>query len=430
MKRPYKEGDWFRIPLDSACDAVGLIARACRSRLFGYFFAVPADATPSHDELRSLRLQDAATCALFGGAAIEDARWPLIATSLRFDREAWPFPQFASRGAFGRTWSLRVYDPQTMQTVATQPSSEADAAGLPDARFSNAQELETLLRERICSISPPQPIAVAEVRSPLIPASLHVIARGGRVQFSEQLEDADLEQIARFIAANPEVELRVHGFARFDARMLQRFESLRSLILEVDALLHAEALSSLVQLRTMRLGAMDEPLPPEALAHLPQLRTLELHGGATSVESLDSLPAIETLALVDAGRVRIAELPCSGNLRDLTLAHMPVVAGDLTAMRSLARLELRDLPLHELPDFSRTESLRAVALRGVRRLRDLRPLAAAPHLRELRIERMPQLSVADFEPLRRMQRLRRVFIDVGSRQKEREIYRLLRGSGR
>lgn len=423
MKRRYKEGDWFRIPLDAAYDALGVIARACRSRLFGYFFALPAGAALSPEDLRSLRAIDAAACALFGGAPLEDARWPVVATSVRFDPDAWPFPQFVSRGAFARTWHVRTYDPDTMQAVAVDASTQARAAGLPDARFATAEELETLLRERICGAAPEQPLAIAEVRSPLDPGSLHVLARGGRVQFSELLDEADLDMIANFISEHPLVELRVHGIESFDLCALQRFRSLRSLLLDVPSVRNAHALVSLTQLRTLRIAAMRETIPFPAL---PQLRKLELHGKRAGTDLLHSLHALQSLTLSDAGRVRISEFGFAENLRELTLAHMPAMLDDIDALPALARLELRELALRELPDLSHNAALQSIALRGVRQLRDLRPLALAPALHELRIENMPQLGVADFEPLAAAAHLHAVNVDVGSRQKEREIYRLLR----
>jgi hypothetical protein len=420
MKRRYKEGDWFRVPLSGTHDAVGVIARACRSRLFAYFFAVPARTALSHDMLRKFHATQAALCALFGGAPLEDLRWPLIATSLHFDRTAWPFPEFGLRGAFARTWRIVAYDASTMQAARSESASEAQAAALPDARFATAGELEAQLRERICGVLPEKPVTIAEVRSPLDPESLRVLVRGGRVQFSESLDQADLDCLARFIAVHPDVELRVHGFERFDLRALQRFEALRSLILDVGHADGVEGLIALSQLSTLRTGARNI-LP--ALARLPRLRTLELRRGAAKIEAT----SLELLTLVDTDPPRLSDLPCAPNLRELTLAHMTPLIEDIGALPMLARLELRDLALRQLPDLSRNMNLRSVALRGVRHLRDLEPLTRAPQLAELRIERMPQLEVSDFARLAAQSRLHAI-VDVGSRQKEREINRLLRSA--
>lgn len=310
-----------------------------------------------------------------------------------------------------------------MQAVAVDASTQARAAGLPDARFATAEELESLLRERICGAAPEQPLAIAEVRSPLDPGSLDVLARGGRVQFSELLDEADLDIIANVISEHPLVELRVHGIESFDLCALQRFGYLRSLLLDVPSVRHAHALVSLTQLRTLRIAAMRETIPFPAL---PQLRKLELHGTRAGTDLLHSLHALQSLTLSDAGRVRVSEFGFAGNLRELTLAHMPAMLDDIDALPALARLELRELALRELPDLSHNAALQSIALRGVRQLRDLRRLALAPALHELRIENMPQLGVADFEPLAAAAHLHAVNVDVGSRQKEREIYRLLR----
>lgn len=423
MKRRYKEGDWIRIPLDGSQDALGIIARGCRSRLFGYFFAVSAEHVPSHEELKTLSAADAAACALFGGAPLEDARWRIVATSVPFDRGAWPFPQFVSRGAFGRTWSVRTYDPESMQTARTEPA-DASAHNLPEAHFAGADELEALLRERICGVAPAQPLAVYQTGGAIEREGLQLLARGGRIQFDEALTGAQLDVLAAFIAEHPEVELRVHS-STFDLVRLQRFGALRSLVIDVATACNSGALQALQDLRRLRIGAMAERLPLDALHALPKLRALELAGRKADLAGVAACAELESLTLVDAPPLHPAHLRSAPHLRELTIAHGRVHLEELTALPSLTKLELRDLRLTELPDFSKNAQLQTIVLRNIRTLRDLRPLTTAPALRELRMERMPQLEVWDFEPLAAGAKLHSVAVDAGSRRKNREIYRLL-----
>lgn len=427
MKRRYKEGDWIRIPLDASYDAVGVIARACRSRLFGYFFGVPSEYAPSHDDLKRLRAADAAACSLFGGAPLEDARWEIVATSVPFDRGAWPFPQFASRGAFGRTWSVRTYDPASMQTVRSDAAESAVARELPDARFAVADELEALLRERICGVVPSEPLAIYEAGETVEEAGLQLLERGGRLQLGPAVSDASLDRAAAFIADHPEVELRVHGASgdAFDLANLRRFGSLRFLILEVRAA-NGAALASLQELRRLRVGQQAQMLRLDALAALPQLRELELRGPSTDLEGVRACPALESLTLVDTPPLRFSALASALRLRELVIAHGKTDLSEIGALPALTRLELRSLALRALPDLSANAALRSLVLRNVRGLRDLAPLTLAPALRELRVEGMPQLDVWDFEPLATAAQLRSAVIDVASRRKSREIYRLLR----
>jgi hypothetical protein len=427
VKRRYKEGDWLRIPLDAQHDAFGVIARACRSRLFGYFFALPADSTPTHDQLKALRSTDAVACSLFGGAALEDSRWNVIATSVPFDREAWPFPQFASRGAFGRTWTRRTYDPQTMQIVQTETIDEQHAAELPDARFATEHELEALLRERISGITPREPMAIYEVQPGFDPAGLHLLARGGRVQFSEMLAPNDLGVLAGFISQHPAVELRVHGFSTraFDLRSLSAFHTLHALTLDVKRLEHPNALTLLTGLRRLRIGPLEQAVRFESVAALPSLHALEVCGERADVSAAAACPALEELTLIDAPPVDFARFSSTLRLRELTIAHTVTSLEQLQKLPALARLELRDMTITNLPDLARSGALHALTLRNVTHLRDLAALTSAPALRELEIAGMPQLEVWDFEPLTKCRNLRRVTVDIGSRTKTREVYRML-----
>ena len=145
MKRRYKPGDWFRVPLGAGRAAIGIIAFADRSRLAGYFFGFAGD--PAHDAFRSLRSEHALLNAHFGGAPIEDRRWPLIATSLPFDESRWPRPPLRSG-------------------------------------FATAEQIEALLLGAMAGTSSQPPLHVREVRSRL-GGRLGELPAGTRVQLRE-----------------------------------------------------------------------------------------------------------------------------------------------------------------------------------------------------------------------------------------------------
>ncbi len=425
MKRIYKIGDWFRVPLLGAHDALGIITHACRSRLFGYFFPVDAARTPSFHELKALRADDAVACALFGGAGLEQARWTLVATSLPFDSTAWPFPQFASRGVFARTWRRVTYDPETMSIVRRETLLPSQADALPDARFASPEEVETLLQLRIAGEAPETPHVVCEVRSPLNVALFEpLLSRGGRVQFSEPLDDNDVQRLAAFVNEHPHVELRLHGFSTFDLRALRVFSALRSLVLDIGALKHADALASLLNLESLRIGSLDRPSTLDVLQALPKLNHLEVRGPNADMQGVARLRHLDSLAIVDTPATDFLGFASAQQLRSLLIAHVHGEIRSLADLPALERLALRDLQLTALPDLSRSTRLHAIELRNVTMLRDLRPLADAPALRELRIEGMPQLNVTDFEPLRD-RGLQNVTVEIGSKTKSREVYRML-----
>jgi hypothetical protein len=427
MKRRYKTGDWFRVPLAGEHDAIGIITHACRSRLFGYFFPVAAAHEPSFDELKRFRASDAVTRALFGGAGLEEARWTLVATSLPFDPAAWPFPQFASRGVFGRTWSRISYDPETMSIAQREVLTQAQATELPDARFATPEELESLLQMRISGEAPDVPLVVCEVRAPIdLTRVEQLLSRGGRLQFSEPLEPPEVQRIAAFIDAHLEVELRVHGFARFDVRDLREFTTLRSLVLDAGTLEHMEAIEALQQLESLRIGTLAAPVSLAALQTLPGLHRLEVRGAHADMQSVARLQHLDALSLYDTQPMDWRKFGSAPHLRSLLVAHARDRLNELPAMPMLERLALRDLQLTGLPDLSRYPRLHAIELRNVTMLRDLSPLLSALALRELRIEGMPQLEVADFRPLQQCAALKSVSVDLASKTKSREVHRLLR----
>ncbi|HKU68134.1 MAG TPA: hypothetical protein VJP85_10190 [Candidatus Baltobacteraceae bacterium] len=425
MKRRYKQGDWLRVPLGGGSDALGIIARMCRSRLFGYFFAVPSSHEPAHDELRGLRWQDAIAALLFGGAPLEEARWDVVATSLAFDPQAWPLPFFASRGAFGDTWTQVRYDPQTLQIVERRLIDAQNASSLPDARFAEAEDVERFLRARIAGETVASAHSVLEVRSPLEPQRLRAAANGGRVQFSTPLAAADLDRLAAFVDANPQTALRVHGFRHgFDASQLARFTLLRELILEVQDVQHAGALRDMQSLRTLRLGRMRINL--QFLDALTNLQRLQLHGTRGSLEAVLQLPALESLLLESTEPLDFHALQSARSLQTLVLAHGRYDVRAIDALPHLRRLELRALDAYELPPPSRFASLEDLHLHALAHISDLQPIADAPALRRLRITAMPHLNVRDFEPIRRCAGLQTLNVEIGSRTKEREIYRLIK----
>jgi hypothetical protein len=427
MKRRYKAGDWIRVPLGGTRDALGIIARACRSRLFGYFFSVPHSHIPTHDELRALRAEKALVAVLFGGAPIEQARWPIVATSLAFDPQAWPFPDFASRGAFGRTWTRVRYDPISMQIVERTPLEPAAAADLADAKFADAHEVEALLRVRLGHRQTTRAYGVYELRSPLDDGMLRSMD-AARVQFSTPLRAPDITVLAAFVRDHPEIDLRVHGFRHgFDAALLQQCSALQSLTLDVRQVQRAHALRALTGLRTLRIGALRIDLA--FLEALHALERLELRGTRALLEPLLNCPSLTYLVLENTPSLDFHAFASASRVTTLVLAHGAYDLTSLNAFQQLRSLELRGLDASSLPDFAALTQLERLHLDALTGVTDLRPLTGARLLRELRITAMPQLNVEHFRPLQACAELREFFVDVGSRTKEREIYRLmLRGN--
>jgi hypothetical protein len=150
-----------------------------------------------------------------------------------------------------------------------------------------------------------------------------------------------------------------------------------------------------------------------------------VHGKNADVRAIAQCSQIESLALVDTPAIDREAFASAPALRELTLAHSAQTRLNLGQFPHLTRLELRDVPLSELPDVSQNAALETIVLRNIRVLHDLTPIACATALRRLEISGTPQLNVEHFKPLRQLANLRRFHVDLGSRRKEREVYRLL-----
>ena len=430
MKRGYKQGDWVRVPLGGEYDALAIITHACRSRLFGYFFAYPAAQQPAHDELRAFSPAQAIAMMLFGGAPIEHGRWPVIATSLAFAQDLWPFPAFASRGAFGEAWTQVRYDPSTLQIVQRSALDAQAAQSLPDARFTTAPEVEDVLRRRVAGDAAPRAQSVYELRSPLDESHLRTLQDGATIQFSTHLDERDLQALGTFLDDHPGVRVRVHGFRRgFDAKELGELRALNDLTLDVHRLQHAKALRELQSLRALRIGAMQIDLT--FLPELPALTSLQLHGTrAATLEPVERCASLETVFLENTPPIDFGAMSSAPVLRVLTLAHGAYDFESLAALSKLRRLELRALDVAQLPALDALTNLDVLVLRELHAVTDLSPIMRARSLRDLVIAGMPQLNVEDFQPLAACAGLQNVHIDIGSRRKEREIYRLMRFGNR
>lgn len=422
MKRRYKAGDWLRIPLTAEVDVLAIITHGVRARLFGYFFPVPSGSRPTHDDLLRLRARDALMCALFGGAALDEARWTPVAVSLHVRPEQWPFPDFALRGAFGRTWQRVTYDPCTMTIRSSQTVAASDARDLPDARFATPSEIEHRLRGRLGLASNAPPFAVYEIAPGFDPAALSIVAPCGRLQMRSELPQRDRAIVAEFINRNPGVELRVCAPSRFDLTMLSNFTMLRRLILDTPHIDSPHVFGSLFDLQHLRVWASCDRT---AIGMLPALRSLELLGTPQAGDAIERCAYLQSIAFIGGAPQRFDRLAAAAGIRELSIRHANGVP-DLRPLTALRSLELRDVRLQALPDLGCNPLLDRIILERVGPIRDLEALAAMPALRELSVRSMPQLDVTNFLPLSHNTLLRHVEVDLGSRRKNREVYRLLR----
>ena len=93
---PYKEGDWFTVPLTHGGYGIGLIARvgARGGIVLGYFFGPCRNGLPSATDKPALRPTDAILICQFCDPALMSGEWAIVSRSEDWHREEWPQPAF------------------------------------------------------------------------------------------------------------------------------------------------------------------------------------------------------------------------------------------------------------------------------------------------------------------------------------------------
>jgi hypothetical protein len=110
--KPYKEGDWFAVPLTSGY-VLARIARVGRRGgiLLGYFFKPLRTSLPTPQDMHGLTSADAFNIGKFGDRGLVEDGWPIIDSPKDWSREDWPMPMFGRLGTFNPETGLCVkYD--------------------------------------------------------------------------------------------------------------------------------------------------------------------------------------------------------------------------------------------------------------------------------------------------------------------------------
>lgn len=147
MKRlPYREGDWFAVPLAGGGYGIGLAARSSRRGkiLLGYFFGPRRSTPPGLPDLLRLTPGEAVAVELFGDLGLIEGQWPVLGSTPDWDRGRWPMPAFGS--VEGNT-GYRVEYPDDNPAAAPRLTriSAQEASRLPEDRLQGAEAMAILL---------------------------------------------------------------------------------------------------------------------------------------------------------------------------------------------------------------------------------------------------------------------------------------------
>ena len=146
-KLPYKEGDWFAIPLRKGGYALGLVARLDGTGgIIGYFFGPRHEQLPTKEEIMGLSADSAVLIRHFGDLGLLRGEWPIISHSSVWNRAHWPLPAFA-RISMDDKQALRIEYAETdiNQPIREVPISIEEAHRLPEDGVSGYGAIEIRL---------------------------------------------------------------------------------------------------------------------------------------------------------------------------------------------------------------------------------------------------------------------------------------------
>lgn len=145
-KLPYREGDWFAVPLRDGGYALGRIARADgKGIVVGYFFGPRQERVPTIREAEGKRPDDAILVKLFGDLGLLQGRWPVLGHRPPWRREEWPIPAFQRIDEIAnKAWRVR-YDDSSLIAAAEERVAPDEVRSLPRDGTSGAGAIETRL---------------------------------------------------------------------------------------------------------------------------------------------------------------------------------------------------------------------------------------------------------------------------------------------
>jgi Immunity protein 26 len=385
VKRPYREGDWFAVPLGDGRFAAGIVTRGTRKAIYGSFFG-PARDRPAHvDELVNSSPDAAIWSGRFSDRAIVEQRWPVLGSQPRFARGDW-------------------------QSATAGPAVEP---GLVERRLACLADAKSFQVERM---------AIRDLRSPIDLRHFSDLPGRVQLQWRESLQPSELAAIDEFTATNPQTSLRLRAKS---VRQVNVLSSWRISHLDLDVECLPDGLASFPNVIDLTLDGVPRNLAA-FLDAFPGLQALHVRGrgGLASAAALAKAPQLRSLELRNVALTGSASLASSTSLRRLDLAVSTTDDAD-----SLLRLPLQSLRLCEVAAINQLEGLRghstllALSLVGLIEIDDLRPIATIEQLASLELRGLWQFDVEDVGFVECMPSLLRLRLDIGGRRKNSEIYK-------
>ena len=131
-EQTYGEGDVFGVPLDDGGYGIGLVARARKGMVLGYFFDGIHQVPPALEDLQVHR-DDAIEVMRFGDDGLRDGSWPILGQLPGWDRNAWPMPWFVNGNYLGEKSRIlgSYYPDDPTRSLGYWKITPEQAEGLP-----------------------------------------------------------------------------------------------------------------------------------------------------------------------------------------------------------------------------------------------------------------------------------------------------------
>ncbi len=150
---PYREGDWFAVPLDDTNYALCRIARHDQGIVFVYVFGPAFDRLPTRADTAELTASDSLTQMLVSHLDLRDGVWPVLGQDEGWDPDAWPMVEFERRvDPPGRPEELHAVlwdDRDLTREVSARRLDPSEAGRRPRDTLSGAGAAVVRLRQAL-----------------------------------------------------------------------------------------------------------------------------------------------------------------------------------------------------------------------------------------------------------------------------------------
>ena len=295
-----------------------------------------------------------------------------------------------------------------------------------------------------------------QVKSPITDDQLSPLDPRCRcVQFAAPLTETDHKKLAKFLAAYPNVPLRIYGHYSEplpNLSFLRHYPFISGFQVDVLLLQSTDGVEHLPEsLEFFGFGqTKTRGISLDFLRRFGRLKDLYLEGHTKNIEAISALSHLERLTLRS---ITLPDLNLLLPLRHLwsldiklggtkDLRLLPLIGGlkyvelwmikgleDLSMIaevRTLQNLFLQALKnVTALPSFRNLHRLRRVTIDTMKGITDLSPIADAPVLEELLVLAANHLNSDDFNPFVGHPKLKAATIGLGSTRKNEQVQKLL-----